>query len=260
MYTGHRFVDGMLTGTISTLQAIQRGLEIVHQRLVVQVLQALAIQVFECFQLLDIAQAHEWCQIKVEGRNSLSAVHLVLSALQRDTSQYAGRLDTLGSTRGTMSGSKTVLQDVVQWVLHASKTLGRIVILIVNVQIVMLNGVATLLAQQIVVYEWLGSLAGKLHHHARRCIGVHVGVFARHIVILNVHDIQEHLACLGLTGNRALVTISNVLLSHVLTTRLHQFHLHQVLNLLYRHLTLATLGNTVGNLVQQSLVLAFVSM
>ena len=38
MYTGHRFVDGMLTGTISTLQAIQRGLEIVHQRLVVQVL------------------------------------------------------------------------------------------------------------------------------------------------------------------------------------------------------------------------------
>ena len=201
MHTSHRLVDGMLTGTVSTLQTIQWGLQIVHQRLVVQVLKVLTIQVFECFQFLDIAHAHERCQIKVESRNSLSAVHLVLCALQRDTSQHAGSLDALGGARCTMTGSETVMQDVIQRVLHAGKTLGGIVILIVNVQIVMLNGVATLLAQQIVIHEWLGCFAGKLHHHARRCVGIHVSVFARHVVILNVHDVQEHLACLGLTSN-----------------------------------------------------------
>ena len=127
-------------------------------------------------------------------------------------------------------------------------------------QIVVLHGITALLRQQIVVDEGLRGLRGKLHHHACRGVGIHVRILTRHIGMLHVYDVEEHLAGLGLSGHRTLMTVGDILLSHILAARLHQFHLHSVLNLLHGHLALATLGNMVGNLIQQTLVFTLVSM
>ena len=218
MHTTHRLVDGVLLGTLPTLQTFQRLLDIVHQRFFVQVFIALAIQVFQCFQLLDIRQAHVWCQIEIKGRNGLTTMHLVLTTLHRDTSQHRGRLNTLGRTRSTMTCHKAAVQDVVQRMLYAGQRLGGIIVLVVDVQIVMFHSVTTLTRQQIVVHERLGSLRGKLHHHASWRVGIHIGILTRYVVALDVDDVQEHVARLSLAGYRTLVTIGNILLSHILTT------------------------------------------
>ena len=260
MHSAHGFVDGVLTCAVLALQSVKRSLQIVNQWLVIQLFVILAVQLFQCLQLLNVAHTHVWSQIEVECRYSLSAVHLVLSALHRDTSQHAGSLYTLCGARCSVTGSKTVLQYVVERVLHTGKTLSWVVVLIVNVQVVMLHRVTTFLAQQIVVNKWLCCLAGKLHHHAGRCVGVHICVLAGNVVVLYINNVEEHLAGLCLTSYRALVAIGNVLLSHVFSARLHQLHLHQVLNLLHRHLSVALLSNTVGNLVEQSLVFTLVCM
>ena len=144
--------------------------------------------------------------------------------------------------------------------LHTSQRLGGIVVLVVYVQVIVLHGIATLLAQQIVVHEGLRRLRGKLHHHAGRRIGIHIGILARDIIILDIHDVQEHVACLRLTGDAALVAVGDILLSDVLATRLHQFHLHSVLYLLHRHLTVTALRDVVGNLIQQALILTLVGV
>ena len=157
-----------------------------------------------------------------------------------------------------MTSHETTIQDIVQRMLHTSQRLRGIIVLVVDVQIVMFYSITTLVRQQIVVHERLGRLRSKLHHHTSRGICIHIGILARHIIALDVHDIQEHVACLSLTGNRALVAIGNIFLGHIFATRLHQFQFYQVLNLLHRHLTVATLGNVVGNLIQQAFIFALI--
>ena len=145
VHTTHGLVDGVLTGALATLQSVERFLQIVHQRLVVHILKVFAVEILHSLQLLNVAHTNVRSQIEVECRNSLSAVHLVLSALHRYTCQHAGRLNALCGARCSVTGSKSVLQDVIQRVLHAGERLCWVVILVVNVQIVMLHGVATLL-------------------------------------------------------------------------------------------------------------------
>ena len=116
-------------------------------------------------------------------------------------------------------------------------------------QVVMGYGVAALLGEQVVVDEGFGGLRGELHHHARRGVGVHIGILAGDVVVLDVHDVEEHLTGLRLTGHTALVAVGDVLLGHVLAARLHQLQLYEVLNLLHRHPLFATLGDAVGYLV-----------
>ena len=55
-----------------------------------------------------------------------------------------------------MTGCESMLQNDIEWMLYAGKTLGGIVILIVYVEVVVLDGVARLFAQKIVVYKWFG--------------------------------------------------------------------------------------------------------
>ena len=80
VYTTHGLVDSMLLGTFLARQSVKGLLDIIHQGLVVEVLVTLTIQVFQGFQLLDIAHADVGCQIEVEGWDGLSTVHLVLAA------------------------------------------------------------------------------------------------------------------------------------------------------------------------------------
>ena len=156
--TTHRLIDGMLLGAFLTRQTVKRFLDVIHQRLLIEVLIVLAIQIFKSLQLLDIAQSHIGCQIEVESRNRLSAVHLILSTLHRDTSQDRSCLDTLGRARSTMTGDKATVQDVIQRMLHAGERLGGIIVLIVNMEIVVFYGITTLLREQIVIHERLRGL------------------------------------------------------------------------------------------------------
>ena len=140
--------------------------------------------------------------------------------------------------------------------LHAGQALGGVVVLVVYVQIVSLYGLSGFLTQQIVVHKGLGGFAGKLHHHPRRCVRVHVGIFAGHVVVLDVDYFQKHVACLGFAGYAALVAVGNILLSHLFPATLHQLHFHHVLYGLYCHLWVASERDAVRYLLYQLSVFA----
>ena len=187
-------------------------------------------------------------------------MHLVLRCFQRDASQHTGRFDTLGSTRRAVSGRETTFQNVVQRVLTAGKRLGWVIVLVVYVQSVLTNGLSAFFAQQIVVNERLSGFARKLHHHSGWRISVHVGVFARNVVIFHVDNLQKHVVRLGLSGHAALVSIGNVSPSHIFAATLHQFHLHLVLDVFHRHLRFSHKSDAVCYLLNQSFVFAFVGV
>ena len=94
-----------------------------------------------------------------------------------------------------------MLKDGVQWVLHACERLGGIVILVVDVNVTVLGSGTHVFIEKIVIDERLGGLAGELHHHACRCIGIHVGILAGDVVLLGTDNLLKHLACLGTTCN-----------------------------------------------------------
>ena len=125
-----------------------------------------------------------------------------------------------------------------------------------DVQVVVAQCPECIFREEIIVYERLGGFRRELHHHACRSIGIHVGVFAGHVVRLGIDDFQEHLACLGLAGNASLVAIGNVALGHLLARRCHQFQFHHVLDFFDRLLFLSLVLDTVHYLVDEDIVLA----
>ena len=254
----HRLVDGVLLDALQTAQTGQRQGEVILKLDVVELAVVLAHELLKHLHLFNITLTHVRSQVEVESGNALTAVHLVLHRFHRDTADDGGRLDALGGTALAVTGLEAVLEDLVQRVLDAGHRLGGIVVLVVDVQIVVLHGLAHLLGEQVVVDEGLGGLAGELHHHAGGGVGVHVGVLARHVVVLDVDDLQEHVARLGLAGHGAGRAVADVVLGHVGARALHQLVLHEVLNLLHRHLALALHGNAVGDLLDQGGILTAV--
>ena len=211
-------------------------------------LQFLPFQLLQVLHLFYIRRAHEGSQVEVEGRDGLSAVHFVLRRLHRYAGQHRSRLNAACRTAASVPGIEAMLQYVVERMLHAGERLRGIVVLVVDVDVVVLHGIAGLFREQVVVDERLCRLAGKLHHHACGRVGVHVGVLARHVVVLDVDDFKEDVARLRLAGHRSLC--------HVLARTLHQLHLHRVLNVLNRHLRLAVHADVVGNLLDEGLIVA----
>ena len=57
-----------------------------------------------------------------------------------------------------MTGCESMLQNDIEWMLYAGKTLGGIVILIVYVEVVVLDGAAPLFAQKIFLYKRFGGV------------------------------------------------------------------------------------------------------
>ena len=163
-------------------------------------------------------------------------------------------------TAGAMSGGKAALKDVVEWMLAACKRLGGIVVLVVDVQVVVLHGIAHIVGEQIVVDEGLCGFRCELHHHSCRGVGIHVGVFAGDIIVLDVDDVEEDIARLGLSGNAALVAVGNILLRNILARTLHEFHFNGVLNVLHTHLRLSAESNVVGDLLNELLVLTLLGV
>ena len=121
-------------------------------------------------------------------------------------------------------------------------------------EIVVFHGVAAFVGEQIIIDERLGGFAGELHHHACRCVGIHVGVLARNIIILDVDDFEEHVARLRLSGDGALVAVCDVLLCYVFARTLHEFHFHRVLDVFHGHLCLSVHCDIVRNLLDETLV------
>ena len=219
-----------------------------------------SIQFFQVLDFLDEAVAHVGGKVEIECRDGLSAVHLVLGCFQRDASQDTGSLDAFGRARFAVSGREAVFQNMVQRMLHACQALGGIIILVMDVQIVLGDGIQHFFTQQIVVHKRLGGFAGKLHHHARRGIGIHVGIFACDVVGLDVDNFQEHVARLCFAGNASLVAVSDVFLGNVLAAALHQLHFHQILDGFHRHLRISLERDAVRNLVYQLQVFPLVCM
>ena len=146
---------------------------------------------------------------------------------------------------------------MIERMLNTGKRLGRIIILIVNVQIIMLHGITNIFRQQEVVNKRLCCFRCKFHHHTRRSIGIHVGILACNFIVLNVHNLHEHVTGLCLTCYRTLVTILNILLCNILASTLHELNLHGILNVLNTHLRLTLLSYMVGDATDKSFVLAF---
>ena len=128
------------------------------------------------------------------------------------------------------------------------------------VQAILAYGLSAFFAQQVVVNEWFSRFARKLHHHSGRRVGVHVGVFARNVVVFHVDNLQEHVARFGLSCHAALVSIGNVSPSHIFAATLHQFHLHLVLDVFHRHLRFSHKSDAVCYLLNQSFVFAFIGV
>ena len=144
MHAVHGLVDGVLLQACLALQSVQWLLLVVIDRSVVEVLQVFACQLLQVLHLFLIRHAYVWSQVEVEGWDSLSAVHFVLACFQRDAGQYGCCLYALGRTAGTVACRESVVQDDVQRMLHAGEALGWIVVLVVDVEIVVCNGVARL--------------------------------------------------------------------------------------------------------------------
>ena len=159
-----------------------------------------------------------------------------------------------------MARVETVQKDIVKRMLAASKALCRVIVLVVNMQIVVTYGIHNLLAQEEVINEGLCCLAGKLHHHTRRSISVHVRILTGNVVRLDVDDLLEDVTCLCLARDTALVTVGDVLLGHILAATLHEFHLHHILNGLDGHLCITTERDVVTYLAYERHILTLIGV
>ena len=256
----HGAVDGMLQYAFIALKVVEWFHQIVVELQLIHVAVVLTIEFLDIFHLLNKRRTHVWCQIEVECRDGLSAVHLVLCCLKRYAGNHACRFDALGRTRFAVTGCKAIFQNVVERVLHAGEALGGIIILVVYVQIVATHCLFRLWRKQIVVNKLLGGFAGKLHNHAGRAVGIHVGVFACHVVVLGIDNFQEHVAGLGVARNAALVAIGNIFSRNLFARTLHQFIFHHILYLLHFHVLTSACSDTVNNAHYQAFVFALLGL
>ena len=175
-------------------------------------------------------------EVEVKCRNSLTSVHLVLHRLHRYAGQYACGLDSFGRSALPVSCFQSVLEDKVEWVLQTGKALGRVVVLVVDVDVSILDGLFDIFGQKALVHEGFCRFRCELHHHSGRGICIHVGVFAGDVSSLSLYNLLENLSGLRFSGEVPLISIGDVFLGDFLPRTVHQFHFYLVLNLLHAHL------------------------
>ena len=241
-------VDGMLEGAVAALEADEVALDVVVDPDTLEIAVVHVEQLADLVHLFIEGLADERGEVEVEGRDGLAAVHLVLHRFHGDAGEDGGRLDALGRAGLAVAGAEAVLEDEVQRVLDAGQGLGRIIVLVVDMDVVLRHGVADIVGEEALVHIALGRLGGELHHHARRGVGVHVGVLPGDVVGLRVDDGLENLRALGLAGHVALVAVADVFLGDLLAGAVHQFVLDDVLDLFHGHFLLVDAGNRVGDL------------
>ena len=88
-----------------------------------------------------------------------------------------------------MPSHKATPQDPIQRMLYTGQALRRIIILIMDVQVILGQRVLRLGRKQKIIDKWFGRLTGEFNHHARWRIRVHVRILARHLVGLDIDDL-----------------------------------------------------------------------
>ena len=176
----------------------------------VQVFVIFAGNLFQYFHLFDKTIPHIRCQIKIKSRNRLSAMHFILSRLERNATEDASRLDPFCRTGFTMTDIESVFQDLIQGMLYAGETFGRIIIFIVYVQISLPNGIFYFFYQQIIVDKRLCRFTGKFHHHPCRGVRIHICVFPGNVVGFCFDNFQKNISRFCFTCNAPLVSISDI--------------------------------------------------
>ena len=207
MHSSYGTVHSLLTHAVDASLVAKRFNQIVLDLLCVEFRILLSFILLKATELLQIGHVDVWCEIEVESRNCLSTMHLILSSLERNTRLNTGSFYTLSRTALGMSSLQTMLKDGIKRVLYAGKRLGWIVVLVMNMYITALHGTLHLFVKQIVIDERLGAFAGKLHHHAGRSVGIHIGILACDIIILRANDTLKNLASLGLTRYASCIAV-----------------------------------------------------
>ena len=181
-------------------------------------------------------------------------MHFVLSGFKRYAGYDAGCLDTFGRSRFAVAGNETVVEDIVERMLYASEAFGRVVVFVVNMDIVVAYGIAGFRCEEIVVYEGFCGFAREFHHHSRGRVGIHVGILAGDIVVLCLDDFMEHVAGFGLACYAALVAIGDIAFGDFLAGAVHEFKLDHILNVFHGHAFVAFGSDTVCYFLYQRLV------
>ena len=238
----------MLESAVTALQADEVTLDVVVDLRLLEVAEVGVEHVADLVHLFLEGLAHERGEIEVEGRDGLAAVHLVLHRLHGDAGEDGRGLDALRRAGLAVAGLEAVLEDQVQGVLDAGEGLRGIVVLVVDVDVVLGDGLADRVGKEALVHVALRGRGGELHHHAGGRVGIHVRVLAGDVVHLGVDDGLEDLVGLRLAGHVPLVAVADVLLRHFLAGAVHQLVLHDVLDLLHGHLLLLEAGDGVGDL------------
>ena len=187
-------------------------------------------------------------------------MHLVLASFQRDASQYSCSFNTLSRTARSMTSGETMLKDDIQWVLNASQTLGWIIVFVVDMNVVVHDGVANILWKEVIIDKWLGGFWSKLHHHAGWCISIHVGIFTSNVIVFGIDNAHEYVTSLGFSRNVTLVAVSNVFLGYIFSGTLHEFQFYGILNGFYTHLALAAVWDVISYLLYQRRIFSFICM
>ena len=158
VYTVHGAVDGMLFHALVALHEKQVFGEIVIDRCIIEMLQVGSGEVFNVLHFLYITFAYIRSEIEVECRDGLSSMHFVLYGLHGDACHDGSGFDAFGRARLAMSCHEAIVQNLVERMLDASKRFGRIIILVVDVEVIVLYRPKRFFGQKIVVYEGFGGL------------------------------------------------------------------------------------------------------
>ena len=248
VHTAHGLVYSMLEGAVTALQSGEVTLKIIVN---LGGLEVLIIGIHNGAHLVNLfleGFAYEGSQVEVEGGDGLTTVHLVLDGFHGNAGEDGCGFYALCGTGLSVTCLETMLKNDVQGMLDAGEGLGGIVVFVVDVDVVAGNGLTHGVTEEAFVHIALGGFRSELHHHARRGVCVHVGVFTGDVVGLGLDDGLENLVGLGLAGKVALVAVADILLGNLLAGAVHEVALNYVLDFLNGHLFLGKQGDVVGNL------------
>ena len=128
----------MLYYAVVSLYTHKITLQVIIDLHIIQTCIVFPIDLADLVQFLLESPSYERSHIEVKCRNSLTSMHFVLDCLQGNTSENARSLNSLRRAGLTVACEESVLQDLVQRVLDAGETLGRVVVLVVDMDVIVL--------------------------------------------------------------------------------------------------------------------------
>ena len=259
MYTTDRHIDSVLFQSLLALYPDKVTLDIIIDRSIFKFGQVNAFQQFEFTDFFFVSLPDIRSKIKIESRNSLTSMHLILDGFHGNTCEHSCRLDSLGRTGLTMTGMESLIKNLVERMLQTSQTLRRVIILVMNMYISIVNSLADIIRKQALIHISLRRLRCELHHHTCRRICIHVRILTRNIIGLSIDNLLENFAGLGLSGEIPLVAVSDILFGDLLARALHELELDAILDFLHSHLILLYLGNRICDLGSEDYIFPSIS-